>query len=412
MREYNKLYCPHNLWKFNKRLVDEIKSKGRIVCKRVISMLDGPESDESVVPVKVQIEALYRPGSPEASPRDEPEDQEENLQYHGLMKDNIFVKMSAFGERGSARRLGFYSQEFSLLELQSTMYFFEGLSLVDPGTAPRQACSMPFFLVDSFKELCQYVLFHFVQIGGISQSESNSALHDSARYADAESESLPAGRRSAQSEELAVDFSEEPNGIFLEPFPMKFLMRQEESELAYANGEEAGAGGALDLDIDIEQVQLNQADQRQGSGQPSSQQLENNRRLDALLGDYVRRLPGRRGSNCTLNIFHVENQLYKMLITPTFDSQTMLFIRILKQHNNRLNASARDDTQQSAGHAQLAERKVRDLLDNLETLQKIQPRNVGSLQIDVEFKSKEVADAVFPKHDIEKMEFTDGSAAQ
>lgn len=48
------------------------------------------------------------------------------------------------------------------------MYFLEGLSLIDPGSAPLQACGMPFFLVDSFQELCQYVLFHFVQIGGIA----------------------------------------------------------------------------------------------------------------------------------------------------------------------------------------------------------------------------------------------------
>ena len=106
-----------------------------------------------------------------------------------------------------------------------------------------------------------------MQIGGISQSESNSALQDSGRYANEESEPVPPGRRSGRSEELAVDFSEEPNGIFLEPIPMKFLMRSEERDSPHA----AAAGAALNLDIDIGQVQLNQEGQRQGDGHPSSQ---------------------------------------------------------------------------------------------------------------------------------------------
>lgn len=51
------------------------------------------------------------------------------------------------------------------------------------------------------------------------------------------------------------------------------------------------------------------------------------------------------------------------------------------------------------------EQRVRDLLDSLEALQKIQPKNVGSLQIDLEFKDQKVADEVFRKYKYDQMQF-------
>lgn len=51
------------------------------------------------------------------------------------------------------------------------------------------------------------------------------------------------------------------------------------------------------------------------------------------------------------------------------------------------------------------EQRVRDLLDSLESLQKIQPKNVGSLQIDIEFKDEKVADEVFQKYKYDQMQF-------
>lgn len=121
----------------------------------------------------------------------------------------------------------------------------------------------------------------------------------------------------------------------------------------------------------------------------------------------MRNLPGHRGYNCNLNIFHVHGLRYKMLITPTFDSQTMLFIRILKKHNQHPGTSVREGGPDygSAEQAPLLEEKVRDLLENLETLQKIQPKNVGSLQIDMEFKNKAIADQVVRKYNGSEMQF-------
>lgn len=64
------------------------------------------------------------------------------MAYKGLMKDNIVIKMSAFRLKSDAPgQSAFISQEFSLLELQSTLYFLEGLSLIDPSSAMRQSCS-------------------------------------------------------------------------------------------------------------------------------------------------------------------------------------------------------------------------------------------------------------------------------
>ena len=53
------------------------------------------------------------------------------------------------------------------------MFFFEGIQLVDPSFAHLQTSSSPFFQIDTFQDLCELVLFHYVQITGFGMSESN-----------------------------------------------------------------------------------------------------------------------------------------------------------------------------------------------------------------------------------------------
>ena len=112
----------------------------------------------------------------------------------------------------------------------------------------NQKSCFPFFLVNSFEDLCKYVLFHYVQIGGVAQSESN--YQNSSRYDQQDQNAL--GRQSGRSEQLAIDFSEEPNGILVEPIKIKFLMKSSES-----NGSpsiRANNNIINDLNIEIPQV--------------------------------------------------------------------------------------------------------------------------------------------------------------
>ena len=35
------LYSPHNLWKFNKKFIDEIRAKKQVTCEKIITMNEG-----------------------------------------------------------------------------------------------------------------------------------------------------------------------------------------------------------------------------------------------------------------------------------------------------------------------------------------------------------------------------------
>lgn len=49
------------------------------------------------MPVKIQVEAVFRGVLRDLDPQEQQSAQQESMYYHGLMKDNILVKMSAFG---------------------------------------------------------------------------------------------------------------------------------------------------------------------------------------------------------------------------------------------------------------------------------------------------------------------------
>lgn len=88
-----------------------------------------------------------------------------------------------------------------------------------------------------------------MQIGGVAQSESNYALQDSGRH---EQDPSAYGRQSSRAEQLVVDFSEEPNGIFTEPLRMKFLMHQAQAD--DSNPPDRADINNLDLSLQLPQV--------------------------------------------------------------------------------------------------------------------------------------------------------------
>ena len=60
------LYSPHNLWKFNKRFIDEITVKKRVTCEKIISLHENGQT----MPIKVQIEATCRGGPQDLEPQE------------------------------------------------------------------------------------------------------------------------------------------------------------------------------------------------------------------------------------------------------------------------------------------------------------------------------------------------------
>jgi len=227
LREYHKLYNPHTLWKFNKKLIDDIRKKKRIVCQRIFSMSKSShesirESNSQSSLIKVQIEAIFTDHGVDSG-----DDQDDYLFYSGLMANSITVKLSATaaaGGQGEAPNVRFQAQEFSMLDLQTIMYMFEGLSLIDPGFVPRRASSLPFYLIDSFQDLCQFVLFHYVQTSKVALDDEDEGQDVGGRKAGSDLGLNLAGRGGAAPEELTIEFSEHPEGIFAEPLPMKFLI--------------------------------------------------------------------------------------------------------------------------------------------------------------------------------------------
>ena len=136
------LYSPHTLWRFNSKLVDQIIAKKQIICSKIITMHhDGPSQMPSQ-PIKVTIEALYL-GSQTLDPQimfesgqningntHNPDGSSSSmLYYHSLMKDSISIRMSASRQKqpSGGSMAPIISQEFSLLDLQSTMFLFESI---------------------------------------------------------------------------------------------------------------------------------------------------------------------------------------------------------------------------------------------------------------------------------------------
>jgi hypothetical protein len=62
-------------------------------------------------------------------------------------------------------------QEISLLELQTILCMIEDESVIDPWNDKFLCGNQPFYHIDSFDMLCQFVLFPYVKICQVDDGE-------------------------------------------------------------------------------------------------------------------------------------------------------------------------------------------------------------------------------------------------
>lgn len=115
-----------------------------------------------------------------------------------MMANEIKVNIYAVSEQKSANQPSQESEKVTLsfLELQTVLYMMSNLNTIDPCSRhPEHFGSVPFYHLDTFEDLCRYVLFSFVEI---QHGENNNSIN--------------------------VDFMEKPQGLLLKPARISFLV--------------------------------------------------------------------------------------------------------------------------------------------------------------------------------------------
>jgi len=136
-----------------------------------------------------------------------------------------------------------------MLLLQTLLYKFSHLEAIDPcaarscegypGSPTSDAHSLmgstPFYHLETFEDLCQHVVYPFVEISSPDQGWTSRR-----RSVDSQAQSARGQARAApaSSDQLNIEFCDIPQGLFIEPLMIAFLL----------SPDHAGAAGDNEMD--------------------------------------------------------------------------------------------------------------------------------------------------------------------
>ena len=100
-------------------------------------------------------------------------------QKQNLMENQIQITLSAISETGSEQKS--VDQEISLLLLQTLLFQFNGFEIVDPSQAIGHLGfpligSTPFYNIETIQDLCQHVMFPFIEIDSGEHASLNGSI--------------------------------------------------------------------------------------------------------------------------------------------------------------------------------------------------------------------------------------------
>lgn len=162
LRDYHRLFSAQNIWKFNQKILEQIQKAKEVVCTKIIQQQIG--SDAKLLNFKIILKATFT-GEPV-----DLEDADDSRKYLESVASKISVSLHAecdqnhlkngLGQQSSTKKV-----DLSFLEMQTILYMFSDINSVEPGSCVKKlASSVPLFHVDSFEDLCEIVLFKYVEV--------------------------------------------------------------------------------------------------------------------------------------------------------------------------------------------------------------------------------------------------------
>lgn len=212
LREHHRLYSPQNIWKFNSKLLEQIKKEKNISCSHIIQQQLG--QDLKLHHFKVTLKAVFT--GEDSETLDHNTDQRKYLEY---LASNIKVYMQAEMDQNQTQKTNEHvtqQVELSFLELQTVLYMFSDIQSVDPNPCCQEMfCSVPFYQLDTFQEFCQILLFKYVEVFLGEDESFDQARSQTSRHCP-----------------YSVDFKEQPSGLFVTPHKITFLQDTPEDQAA------------------------------------------------------------------------------------------------------------------------------------------------------------------------------------
>jgi hypothetical protein len=190
----------------------------------------------------------------------------------------------------------------SMLLLQTLLYKFCHLEAIDPCSAlsnesyPDQPTSnshqlmgsTPFYHIENFEDMCQHVVYPFVEIAGPD-------LDWTSRRRSADSQSAIGQARGASNKDLLnIEFCDIPQGLFIEPLMIPFLLSPDHAGGEATENEYDRNESHLNSFTDAaERAPLSQNCRTQGGGSPTPSRTPDDRQV------------ANSKVNCQIDLHHI-----------------------------------------------------------------------------------------------------------